>query len=484
MKRMRKQLVLLLYCLFKGILVHGQVQQLTLHEAIRISQENSFDYKVSQNRLQGSIWRFENHKTSFLPTLYIDGNVPNYTRAINKITMPTGEDTFVSQNQAYSSTHIGIRQNVGLTGGVLSVNSYLNRIDVFGDQRHTRYSSTPFSISYNQQTIGYNSFKWQNRIEPLHMESARRQFRTDMERIAGQVVLYFFNTLSAKARFEMSQQNHASIDTLNRITKERFRLGNVTQSTLLQLKLNKLNAQKQLTRDSVDYILARQQFARYLQIKDVDGINLVFEEDVRFFDVSYHDALKYANENSQNVINYKLQKAQAEHEIAHTRAQTGLKFNVSMNFGITNTSNTLGDIFNGVQNQQQVSIGFSAPILDWGFSKTQRQRSEANLAMVENEIEQWNLQVEEEIALYTARWQLQNQQLTVAKEARDIAIQNYNLELDRFLRGNISINDLNASQQQKDYASNAYIDAVRGYWDTYFTIRRLTLYDFWSQRKL
>src|SRR5690606_2446257 len=112
--------------------------------------------------------------------------------------------------------------------------------------------------------------KWQKQIEPLQYESANRQFVSDMERIASQTVSYFFGVLSAKSKYERSKQNLANVDTLYRITKERFRLGNIDQSDLLQLKLNSLNAQKQLDQDSIDYILSKKQFKRYLRLMDND----------------------------------------------------------------------------------------------------------------------------------------------------------------------------------------------------------------------
>src|SRR5690606_26148621 len=123
-------------------LASGQGKRLSLQSAIRMAQEQSFEYEVALNRYQSSVWRFRNYNASFLPTLYLDGTIPNYSRAISRITLPSGEDTFVSQNQAYSSLNLGIRQNVALTGGVFSLSSSLNRIDVFGSDRQVSYAST------------------------------------------------------------------------------------------------------------------------------------------------------------------------------------------------------------------------------------------------------------------------------------------------------------------------------------------------------
>ncbi|MFC7526954.1 TolC family protein [Parapedobacter sp. GCM10030251] len=462
----------------------AQERTITLGEAVRLAQRQSFEYKVALNSYQSSVWSYRNYEASFRPMLYLDGTIPNYSRAINKITLPTGEDAFVQQNQAYSTLNLGIRQNVGLTGGVVSISSSLNRIDVFGNDRQIIYSSIPASISYSQNTIGYNPFKWRKIIEPLRFESADRTFITRMEEIGGQTVIYYFDMLAAHARQELARQNLAKADTLYGIAQERFKLGTVAQSDLLQLRLNVLNAQNQVTKDSVDAVLARQHFARYLLLPDEQGWQLTVPDNVLFMDINVDQTLAHARANSKQVLDFRLQRLEAEQHIAEARAENNLKFNVQANFGLSNTAPTVPALFNQLENQQNLLIGFSLPILDWGLAKTQRLRAEANLAMVESQIEQSEMQLEQEIALHTARWNLHRQQLTVASETQEIAERNYGLEVERFLRGSIGINDLNIAQTQKDNATNAYIDVVRTYWELYYTLRRLTLYDFEKNKKI
>ncbi|WP_257669237.1 TolC family protein [Parapedobacter tibetensis] len=478
MKHHIHHIATMLACAMATGILQAQERTITLEEAVRMAQRQSFAYKVALNSYQSSVWSYRNYQASFRPMLYLDGTIPNYSRAINRITLPSGEDTFVQQNQAYSTLNLGIRQNVGLTGGVVSVNSSLNRIDVFGDNRQTRYSAIPASISYFQNTIGYNPFKWRKRIEPLRFESADRNFVTRMEEIGGQTVAHYFDMLAAQARQGLSRQNLANADTLYGISQERFKLGTVAQSELLQLRLNVLNARNRVTQDSVDAVLARQRFARYLLLPRGEDWQLAVPDSMAFFDVKFDDALAHAQTNSQQVIDFRLQRLEAERNLAEAKAENSLKFNVQANFGLSNTAATFPGLFSNLENQQNVLVGFSLPILDWGLARTQRLRAGANLAMVEGQVQQGEMQLEQDIALQVARWNLHRQQLAVAAETREIAGQNYGLEVERFLRGTIGINDLNAAQTQKDNATNAYIDAVRTYWELYFTLRRLTLYDF------
>ena len=466
---------IILMCV-SSIYVAGQ-RHLSLETAILIAQEQSFEYKVAVNRYQSSIWQYRNYQATFLPSLYIDGTIPNYSRTISRITLPNGEDTFVGQNQAFSSLRLGIRQHIGLTGGLLSMNTLLNRIDVFDNSRQVSYAATPLSISYSQHTIGYNSLRWLKRTEPLRFESANRKFVADMQRIATQTVTFFFNLLSAVEKVDLSEQNLASADTLHRIAKDRFNLGKLPHSDLLQLHLNSLNARMQLTRDSVDAVLAAQELRRYLLLPDRD-VELILPSRMPFYQLSFDEVLSHAQQNSQEVIDFRLQRLEAEQNLARSKAENGLRFNLEANFGMTSTSSKLNSVLREVENQQQIAVGFSVPIIDWGYARTQRQQAEANLTMVESQAEQQQLQLEQEVMLYTARWNLHISQLALAQETQHVAAQNYELEVERFLRGTVSINDLNSARAQKDNAANAYIDALRTYWELYYTIRRLTLFDF------
>lgn len=458
-------------------------QKLTLDEAIALAQKNSFEYKVALNRYQSNKWNYENYKSSFLPTLSINGTIPNYSRSINRITLPNGEDRFISQNQSYSDLSLGLRQNISATGGIVTLGSNINRIDIFGNNRLVNYSTVPLSISYMQNNVGFNNFRWLKKTEPLRFESAKRELINSMEQISGQTVSIYFNIIAAKTQQSLSKQNLASADTLNRIAKDRFKLGTVGQNELLQLKLNILSAQNKFTEDSISYVLARQQFARYLLIEDVDR-KLEIPEKIFFYEISLSEALEQAKNNSQAILDFRLKRLEAERNLAETKAENKLKFSIHANFGLSNTAQDIPSLLSRFENQQNVIIGFSLPLLDWGYGKTQKLKAQANLDMVKSSNEQQEMQMEQEISLYVSKWNLLKRNVAVAIETRQIAEKNYELEVQRYRLGRISINDLNIAQNQKDMASSAYIQAIKNYWELYYIIRKFTLYDFEKHQKI
>src|SRR5262249_17890856 len=49
---------------------------------------------------------------------------------------------------------------------------------------------------------------------------------------------------------------------------------------------------------------------------------------------------------------------------------------------------------------------------------------------------------------------------------------------NRYVIGRISIDNLYIAQNEKDQALNQFVQALRGYWQAHYRLRRATLYDF------
>ncbi|MEM6844813.1 MAG: TolC family protein, partial [Bacteroidota bacterium] len=54
----------------------------------------------------------------------------------------------------------------------------------------------------------------------------------------------------------------------------------------------------------------------------------------------------------------------------------------------------------------------------------------------------------------------------------------YEIAKQRFLIGKITIVELNDALEKKDNARQQYIQSLNDFWEAYYTLRLLTLYDF------
>ena len=59
-----------------------------------------------------------------------------------------------------------------------------------------------------------------------------------------------------------------------------------------------------------------------------------------------------------------------------------------------------------------------------------------------------------------------------------MATKRFEVALNRYGISRITIDNLYIAQSEKDQALSSYVQALRGYWQAYFQLRKATLYDF------
>ena len=74
--------------------------------------------------------------------------------------------------------------------------------------------------------------------------------------------------------------------------------------------------------------------------------------------------------------------------------------------------------------------------------------------------------------------------MEITKLSDEVAEKRYEISLNRYQNGNVTITDLNIAQQEKDSNRRAYIQSLRDYWTAYYELRGLTLYDFQNNQLL
>jgi outer membrane protein TolC len=126
----------------------------------------------------------------------------------------------------------------------------------------------------------------------------------------------------------------------------------------------------------------------------------------------------------------------------------------------------------------------SIPILDWGYSSSQVKLAESQRDLVVFDVEQDRKRFERRVVVEVEQFNLLEDQIKTAREADKVAENGYKIALKKFQNGEISITDLNISLSEREEAKMDYIRSIEVYWETYYYIRILTLYDFEFDRKL
>jgi outer membrane protein TolC len=486
MLKMRKILVLipclLLFLLTSPDSIKGQdTVRLTLEEVIRIAQAQSPDALIAEHTFRVSYWQYRRFKAQYLPRVEIDGMIPNVTGGYRQIPVPDGPDIFQYNSFANARLGMTIDQRVGFTGGSVFLRSQLERLDNYflTDSVFTQWSSVPVIVGYSQPIFQYNEYRWDKQIEPLKYEKAKRKYLEDMEQVAISATNRFFNLLLAQIDQEIALKNLNHYDTLYKIAQGRYNLGKIAENELLQLELNYLNADATLDQADLDYENRLFQLKSYLRLKDDSRIELIPAVETPFFTISSAEAIVQARKNTSTALDFDERLLTAESQVRQAKMDGRFDADLYLEYGLTQSGLNLGDAYSDPQNQQNLRLGFSVPIIDWGVARGNIRMAESNQELEVTAVEQEIIDFEQNIYLEVMQFAMQEKQIRIAAKSDTVAQKRFNVTQQRYMIGKINdVLELNQAQIENDQKKRGYYQALRNYWTNYYEIRKLTLYDF------
>lgn len=480
-----KSILPLIFALFfiSELSAQEGIDELSLDEAIQIAKKQSPGALMATHRFRSSYWQYRSFKASYLPSLTLYGTLPNFDRSIRTISTVEGQ---VYSPQTVNTLYAGlsVNQRIGLTGGTLSLNSDLSRLDnIYQDPDTTivQYSSSILNITYRQPIFQYNAYKWERRIEPMRYEEAKKKYLEDMENVAVNTTDYFFNLLQAQIQEKIARVNQANYDTIYKIALGRYNLGKIAENELLQLELQYLRANSRVKEAELEVDNQLFRFKSFLRIKDDIPIDLIIPDDILPFTVNAAKAIEEARYNNSEALAFNRRLIEAESSVAEAKTDGRFDAELFAVYGLTNNAEQIQNINNNPLDQQQLRLGLSLPLLDWGVARGRIKMAESNQELVRTSVEQEQIDFDQEVFLLCSRFNMQYDQVIIATKSDTVAQKGYTITKARYLIGRISITDLNIAQTESDTSKGSYISALWTYWRNYYELRRLTLYDFKAQ---
>jgi outer membrane protein TolC len=223
---------------------------------------------------------------------------------------------------------------------------------------------------------------------------------------------------------------------------------------------------------------ARMQLNSLLGLDETREVQTIFEEDLPSVMMDYDLVLRKAMENSSFNLTNDINILNADAAIAQAKAARGITMQLNARFGLSNTAPELQGVYRDLMNQEVVGLTFSVPILDWGEGRGRVKKAEAAADAVKAQVKQ--AENDNRISLYTAVGQFNNQRQLchVSRRAAAIALERYELVMEKFRNGGASVTDLNTARTESDNATQKYVKDIASFWNYYYTLRKLTLYDF------
>ncbi len=460
-------------------------QQFTLEEIIERGKNQSPSSRWAETRKENGFWAYRSYRTNYNPQLRLAGQLPVYYKTVNQIIQPDGTNRYIPVQQMNNQVTMQLLQPLSFTGGIISANSGLRFFRDYNDETALaeQWSGSVFNVALNQPLFSFNNYRWNKRIQPLIYEESKRQYVEEMENIAGTAVRRFFNVLEEQINHQMANFNLANNDTIYKIEQGRYNIGTTSLDKLLQVELQLLTSRQQVAQASLNLENAKLQLRSYIGLNDDEQFQLVLPEEIPQFTVTVEEALEYAKLNRAAFIAFRRRRLQAEAGVAQAR---GNRFQASARaaYGLNNNGLILNDIYQSPTEQQEFSLTFSIPVLDWGRNKAAMRTAMANKKLNDFQIAQDEVNFEQSIITQVRQFEMLRLQLDITRKADQVAAERYNVSQNRYLIGKIDITNLNLALNEKDDAKRKYIQAVRDFWVAYYQLRELTLYDFLNKTLL
>ena len=455
--------------------------RLALGQIIALALDQSAVGRQAFTSRETSYWAWRGYQANYRPQLGLQGTLPNFSRAIAPVVQPDGTTSFQSVRINSSDLGLNVSQNIGLTGGQVFVGSQVQRFDDFNGQLR-RYNNQPFTLGLTQPLGQFNALRWARRIEPLRYEESQRQYVEERETIAQRVTELYFDVLLQQVNAEVARQNAQATAELLRIGQERYRLGRLSQSDLLQLELNLLNAQQAQTQARLGAENATVDLQGYTGLADAPALAVPAPAPQPA--VAPAVALEQARQHRSTTLAFRRRLLQAERDVAQARGLTGFRATLTANAGYVNQATTFGDTYLNLQNQQQVALTFAMPLVDWGRQRAIIKTAELTREQVAHTVAQEARTFDQTVLTQASQFAALAQQLRLAGRADSLAQRRYDIARATYLLGRISLTDLSLASNAKDGAKRDYIFALRACWVAHFRLRALTLYDFERQTPL
>ena len=476
---------MIIVLLFSSRKIEAQeLKKLNFQEVIQLAEEQSPNALIAKHRYRASYWQYRTFVAQYRPSLTLTGTTPDYSTAYDKVwNSNTNAYDYRATNTLSNLGSLSLSQNIGFTGGSISLNSDLTIFNDF-ENATRKYITAPVTIGLNQPILRYNALKWQKKTEPLRYNTAKKTYLSNIEQVHSQAVTNFFSLALAQINKQIAEMNYSNADTLFRIAQGRYQLGTIAEDELLQMQLSWLNAETARKQADMNLRDREIRLRSFLGFNDNIRLELIVPSEIPELQVSTQEVFDLAMANNPEILNQQLTILTAQSNVAQAKAESGLNANLIASFGLRQQDPDFILAYTSPNQQQRVRIGFTLPILDWGLARGKTKMAQSSLELAQVQSKQAIVDFQQNLYLDVEQFNLQKNQVAIAAKSDTVAMLRYEVTKQRFLIGKIAVLDLNDADSRKDENKRAYIQSLQDYWNYFYNIRNLTLFDFINRKPL
>ena len=180
-----------------------------------------------------------------------------------------------------------------------------------------------------------------------------------------QSINYFFQLLLAKEALSTAKQNKENAERLYQVAQAKRQMGQISENDLLQLKLNTLQGQADVTTAESNLKARMFQLRSFIGTSEQEELNPILPANVPQINIRYEQVLAKALERNSFSQSIRRRQLEADYQVATAKGNLR-SIDLFASIGYTGQHNKLSSAYQDLLDNQIVQIGVKIPILDWG----------------------------------------------------------------------------------------------------------------------
>lgn len=381
----------IVFLLFLTTIKVNAQKVITIDEVSELVLYKSNKVKIINNNFSKANIKSSFYRISLLPIVSTSISFP-YQRSISEVIQSDGSQKFIERNYLNSALNITVSQALPFTGGSLSLSSSLNNSHDFNNKTSS-FSSNWANISYQQTVNGFNSYKWNKKLNILYITKDLINYTKEKIKLKYDVSKLYLDTQLIQLKIDFLKADIQKIKETLFELEEKFKFGRTIKIEVDQTKITLEQLKNQLEVNELEYLSGIKSLKNMMNDESENTFTLKSVEQVDF--IIDKTELKEAIKKNGFDLDKTIKLIESESNIEKIKKEGAISINLQLGMGLNSSANRFSNLYEIPSQSQFVSIGTKIPILDWGkernnyaLAKFEKNNIELTIKDNEKEIEE------------------------------------------------------------------------------------------------
>ncbi len=473
---------------------------MTLHDAIRIALDESYDiYRLKQRYLQLS-YSLETVRRSLKTRVHLNSTLPRITQGFANRLFTDYDGTLDLALFKDDILDFGATLNVVqplITNGSITFSSRLRGYErdlqmIPGPAADLRYISPQFRIQFNQPLLQYNTIKGELKGATLDLEALQLSYgEVELSRL-NDVTRAFYALYEEQQELEIVSEIHRQNMVNHRAGLRKYELGLISEMEKLNLEVVMVNSRDQLERTRSSLLSTRLDFNRHLGLALSERVWANASDRFVPLEVNPDLAVERALQNRSDMrrANIEVEKADLEIEQVAARSRPDLQLNLGYDLSGNSTIPgydirsdwgthlSAGMATENFRSNTNISISLNVPVFDYRTNQTRVQRLLSERAVLEREVEEVQDDLHRDVIERVNEVSSSMQRMEMQSGNRELARTAYEVSQELFEKGEIDYTVLLSVQGRYLETESLFIRALIDFEMAKAELREITMWDW------